>query len=1005
MTARENKVIKSCAGSGKTHGLIERLAGLLLQGASPGEILAITFTRKAAAEIYERLLQRLRAEQTPQAQNVLRRVMLRETPADDLTINTFHGWFMTLIENRRWTTGAHLPARLRDETQPPLADIVWRQWLKQTETRELSPELQTVLAHISPPALRKLFNEFSNQLNAWRLFDDGGEQQLQLIARARAEKTAAEVSMQQAMGVFAASTIIAGSKTLATARDAARDICEDGVAPEDVKNAFVTAQNEVRKVLEKNSLAEDAAACLLNFLRAVEQVQAAKFNQAALVLFREFAALTEAHKQSEDILTFDDLEYQAWRAVVAENMSAEITARLARKYRHILIDEFQDTSPMQWAVVNKWLLDAHGSDDSPSVYIVGDRKQAIYGFRHGDARLMDEAEKFLVEYYPATKTENKDICRRCAPQVLHVVNRAFDGALPDFIAHKPADANAKLAGMVSFAITAAGESKKKDKRTTPRIRNPLTTPPTQNLKREHWAETIAQAADDAIGKWQIRADNTTRACEARDILILLPRVTHAGLIIASLAKRGIACETSGGEAQLADRFACADLLDLTAVLLFPARDLHLARVLKSPLFSLDDDELQLIAAKRGDKSLWRSLNENTNTNDKLNRAAKLLTQWRNRARNPVLPAADLLHSVVGEGEVFARYRAASPQHIREQVCADIDALLDWSLSADDGNRPLLSQFYQSAQKAPAPAPLQSQNAARLYTVHKAKGLQAPVVILADADFSGDGGKGDSADIFAQWQPGDARPRHFIARARAHKLAFENIADAHNEKTRAEKENLFYVAMTRAQQALMIFAMDAPKEETPAARAWSAMKHFDKDGKEVLTYGAMPPADKNKTAQAAPPAQSDAPNLNITAGKRLPQTPQMIRGRAQHELIALMLLGFDDKEAARITNAAARETTAARKAVNSPQLRALLKDCRAFYVETDIAAGEGKVVRPDLLIVRDDETWVIDYKSGITNPEHHRPQLQTYRQTAASLYPDNPAHAAILSPDGELLILE
>ena len=982
------KVVKSCAGSGKTHGLIERLSGLLLGGAQPGEIVAITFTRKAAAEIYDRLLQKLRAENTPQAARVLRRVMLRETPHDDLTINTFHSWFMTLAENRPWSPAQHLPARLYDELQPPLTDIVWRKWLQNTEAQPLTADMQNVLWHLSPMALKQMFGKFCGQLNAWRLYDDGGERQKQQTQSAQAQKESAAEMMRAEMAAFIGKEEIA---------EVAKQISENQSAPEEHKKVFLTTTGSIRKALLKNKNTAIIAEAFYNYWMASEQHAAAQFNESALVLCRTFAAQMADYKRTENILTFDDLEYLAWRAVVSEQMMPDISYRLARKYRHILIDEFQDTNPMQWAVVQKWLFDSHGSDESPSVYIVGDRKQAIYGFRHGDAELLDTAEEFLQTYYPQTESKERDICRRCAPKVLEVVNRVFVGQMEKFVAHKPADINKNLPGYVAFCIT--GNDGGKKSKTRIKLRQPLTAEAEDNPQRQQWALEVATACADAIGKWQIQDGDNARPCRAGDILILLRQMTHSAMIIKELAKRGIGCQTSGGNAKLADRFAAADLLDAAAVLLFPGRDLPLARVLKSPLFLLTDDELQQIAVNRNKKTLWNALMEKRDASANINRAAELLSRWRERARNTILPAADLLHSIVAEGEVFARYVAASPTHLRAQVCGDINALLDYSLAADDGNRPLLAQFCQSAKNIPAPVAADVQDSIRLYTVHKAKGLQSPVVILADADFDKDGGKGDSADVFVKWRAGEEVPQDFVIRARSHKNAFINIAEDAKARKQREEENLFYVAMTRAQQALIVFALSGPKEETPAARMLQVMQSLIDDKTAIkLVYGKMPKAQPEKIAEQKPPQQT---KTKTAIGKRRPQTPEIIRGRNLHQLIALMLLGFDDTDAAKQTGANKTDIATARKTIASKQLQKLLANAAAVFVETDIAFG-GKVVRPDLLITNKTETFVIDYKSGAADPARHRAQLQTYRQAAAALYPQTKVHTAILAPNGKLL---
>ena len=166
----KNTVIAACAGSGKTYALVSRLLALLRAGAKPAEILAITFTYKAAAEIRERLLLALHAHAAtePLLGEWRRRILLAAHPDDVFHVHTFHSWFMVLMHGAPWRAGRITPPRLRHE-QNELFERAWRQWQKQAESRP-SAELKAVLAELSPHSLHQMLQDLYANRNAFWLY-------------------------------------------------------------------------------------------------------------------------------------------------------------------------------------------------------------------------------------------------------------------------------------------------------------------------------------------------------------------------------------------------------------------------------------------------------------------------------------------------------------------------------------------------------------------------------------------------------------------------------------------------------------------------------------------------------------------------------------------------------------------------------------------------------------------------------------------------------------------
>ena len=1008
----QSRVVVSCAGSGKTQQIINRLLRLLAEGAKPGEILVITFTNKAAAEIRERLLDTLKKieedgeasspglepfnnEERQKLITCRREILLAVEPADMLSVHTFHSWFLILMQHRPFNKDVTPPIICADQ------DIVfeqsWRRFVVRVE-RGSSPVLDEVLAQLSPSSVKKMCKEFKDNRNAfwlWRkegasgLFDETNLEDVYKKLRAAADEYA-----QRATGETA---------TLTKAIEAAERLAKDA-DPEAEQPAFLTKQNKPKDHLQKQAdnggysqVFEKCCESILEAVTAKQQKQAEKFNVAALSVCEMFNEEWEAVLRQRNEVTFDGLEWQVHDFLQNEKSAQMLSLRMYTRYRHFLIDEFQDTSPMQWQIISRWLLDSHGSDMEPSVFIVGDPKQAIYAFRRSDSRLLELAQQFLNEHYGVGEPEHENTCRRCGENILELVNKAFDDkTLPDFKEHQVG--GDKPAGRVEWHTWHA----EKESSEFESIRNPLITgAPAGRDRPTVRAKAVAERVNKILQEWGIHENGTCRPCRPEDILILMPQMTHAAVQVSALAEYDIKCtmsKASGGNA-FTDSFECADVLDLIAVLLAPRRDSSLARVLKSPIFSLSDETLEAIVAEKGE-SLWEKLQEHDAVESK--RAREQLLTWRQQAETSLLPAHDFLAELYASGDIVARYCASVPPTMRQRVEDNLLRLLDLSLQLEGGSHPLLSQFWEGVRRrdnfgAPPPA----ESGVRLMTIHAAKGLQSPVVVLADADFNLAGGKGNSFDIVMKWEPEEKAPSLFAVALRQYPLAYKEIKEDKALRREKEQANLFYVALTRAQQALMVFSSEERKNVTE--KAFSAMRQLSPDGDTVREFGDIlypPPEKQQPSPVAAHKSDSVKP---VVAGQRQERMAMATHGQIRHQIIALLLSDVGETVARQLVAAEESQWKEAKHMLASPELQKLLNRPKKILVERDFAI-DGKITRPDLVIVREDETWVVDYKTGDA-VTRHRPQLENYRRVVAKEYPDNPVHIAVLTLRGQLHCLD
>ena len=985
-------VVVACAGSGKTRLLVGRIVRLLKSGAKPGEILAVTFTRKAAAEIRGRVLESLRAERP----DIRRRILLAESPEDSLAVYTFDGWFLFLAGRCPWSASRRDPPRVGDDNNTPLLNEAWRNWLNVESDSDAARELARF---ITPDAIEKLLLQFAKNVSLpWRLHQRLCQSDSSSKSEEQDEKIAHD-KLRESAQKFARLAEGKG-KIFQTAQLAAQKFASGDCDGEALRAAFLNAKYERRAKLTAtdDSLTDDLTAALLEWMEREQTARAAVFNRAAMTAGAAFMRELDSVKARRHITGFNDIAFSVWEALARPGAgeAEALRYRLDCKYRHILIDEFQDTSPAQWQVVRAWLADAHGSDESPSVFIVGDTRQAIYYWRGGDPRLLDSAAQFLREYYNAVPVR-QNICYRCAPQILDAVNATFEGA-DNFIPHESPEDEWKIRGRVEWKVF----EKESARAELPPMRDPLARSPgeAQDPMRARWAEHIAETTADVLKNWRIEG----KPVREEDILILLRQFTHAGILLEKMAARGIRCATGGA---FLDTFECADVLALASFLASPSRDIKLARTLKSPIFSLTDDALRDIAlhteAGRGKLSLWEKLRARADISPESARAVECLTKWRTLAEKEHLPAHDLLSRIYREGEIVSRYLASVPEALCGRVSANLRELLDLALMMDGGRRPLLAQFLSGCERDEAEDKTQGVGGGvSILTTHKAKGLEAAVVIVGDANFSEieSGGRGDSVEILIDWPPESPAPDSFVVRPRSLPLAWPDLVEKDARAKLQENNNILYVAMTRAKRALFLFAPGENKHG-PAVRfnlfeKLAALPGAEGDasgGRAGDSYAAQT-GEKDAAADAEEGVVSAD---SIPSGRELVRTEEQIDGEILHHLIALGLSGFSQDEMRRLLPAGTANLEAlmekANRVLSSSDLRELL-DGAEIEVEANYADSRG-IFRPDLVVRKDGETWVVDYKSGKTSPEDHKSQLRRYARALEA------QRAAILTAEGEL----
>ena len=1062
-------VVEACAGSGKTWLLVSRMIRLLLAGAAPSELLAITFTRKAAQEMTDRLhawLRVLALEDDATVRAFLRERAVPEHEIEALlpraralleavltaqpgpTVTTFHGWFLDLLKRAPLEAGLPWGAPLLErerQLQDEVRDQLLTKW-----AAEGSPEsaegtaLLALLADIGEHSLRALLAHFLQARAEWWAYTDGRPDPVayaleQLRPGLHPDLDSDPVAAfwaDQAMAARVKRLGLALEKGSKTEAERARDILDASkLAPQAAHGVLMTRlmtagarrKKQATRELEKALGAEldaylrdlDALETALETITAIQtDIRIWNLNRHGLLLGHALLQGYQDAKAQQGAIDFADAEWLACRLLQSEEHAPALALKLDARYRHLLLDEFQDTNPLQWQALSTWLSEARAADSAMTVFMVGDPKQAIYRFRRGEARVFDAAADFLRTHFGAPHF-SATMTRRLSPAVVQAINPVFAG-VAGFAAHSHAPANAARPGALRCLPIGV---EKNAAAATAGLRNPLTTPLAEADDRAVHveAQTFARVLrDEVLGHWGVADGQAEDSRPARpgDVMALVRKRTHLHLYERALEAAGIPFITSrrGG---LLHALEAQDVIALLETLLLPHADLKLAHALKSPIFGCGDADLLRVFGP-AEPCGWQRLTALAGQPDcppALARAAQLLIRWR--ARIGTLPVHDLLDRIYFEADVEARYAAAVPPAQRPQVAANLRAFMQLALTQGAGRYPTLAGFIRElasliddADAAPGEGlAADGENAVRLLTIHGAKGLEAPIVwLLGGSDHT----RSDSYGVLAPWPPEAARPGHFSLFGkqgergawREHWFAEEAAL------AQRESDNLLYVALTRAEQGLIVSGA-ADKN------AW--LQRVEAAWQDLALPADLPPA----ASTDAPRVTAVAPRIVAPAvGQRLAPAsanPAAASGELFHaclehhappgtprDLPALaMQLG--------VAAGLARIEADARTLLAQPHLARFFDPAlyRRAHSELALLDADGRVQRLDRVVEFDDAVWLIDYKTGDDSrmladaqlAERHRPQLAGYRALLAALYPGRPVHTAVLLADGRLIQVE
>jgi ATP-dependent helicase/nuclease subunit A len=1100
------------AGSGKTHVLAQRVINLLLKGVEPEKILCITFTKAAAANMAKRVFDtlaqwttlddaalddaiRARSDMAPDAK---RRALARrlfagalETPGG-LKVQTIHAFCTQLLH--QFPFEANIAARfavLDDTEQTQLLEQLTLHVLldgAREPDSALGRALDVAMTAVADQTFRDVVRAAIGRRDAisrWVIDAGGVPAATAALSRSLGLNPAenrdsieeeffsgSSIAPEDWTGLAAA--LMQGGKTdaeqgrrfnlLASLPRADRvetylDIfCTGERSP---RKSIVTKAIKDAGLIERLSAEQGRVCALLERMRAV-----ICRDRSAALLTVAYDVLTRYHREKarRGLVDYDDLIDKAL-ALLNDVDAAWVHYKLDLGIDHLLIDEAQDTSSKQWQIVRQLVAEftagAGARGVKRTIFAVGDEKQSIYSFQNAAPKEFEDMRRYFETAHKNAEMKFEfrkfEHSFRSGESVLAAVDGVFGGR--DIAASVSSDSGGFPP---HIALPGAAPS-------LVEIWEP--TKPDERREIEGWDAPFDQVSETSprVKLAQRIARAVLRLVDAREPVGIERRAARYGDILVLVRQRGELFEAiiralkhenvdvaGADRLVLGEHIAVMDLMALADALLLPQDDLALATVLRSPLFGFEDDDLFALAWDRGRLSLRAALKSKAGEREIFSAANALLDEFTQTARRetPFAFYAKILGAAGARRRFLGRLGTESNDAL--------DEFLNLAFDYERRETPSLQGFiaWLRAARAEVKRDMEiARDEVRVMTVHGAKGLEAPIVILADTMTPPAGPKqprlltlSGNPVIWAGRKADDAPP---VAAARQ-----DAVSDAADEYRR-----LLYVAMTRAADRLIVCGAEG-KNKRPDG-CWydlvrGPLEPFlieEADGEEKVWRYRKTPAP---LAECAPPAagtEKPAPPVlpswlretaPIDAPRAGPLSPSaafdeeisraaraqasaaerqraLQRGRIVHRLMqSLPDIPQPQRKTAtdRYLAGAAKDFSAAEQIEMARQVFAVLDEpnfAEVFAVGSRpevpivgrISRANGAPIavagQVDRLIVTADAVLIVDYKTNSAVPhrldevEPYVAQLALYRAVLGRLYPDKTVRAALIFTTGPSLI--
>jgi ATP-dependent helicase/nuclease subunit A len=1061
------------AGSGKTRVLTDRVARLLLEDVDPQHILCLTYTKAAASEMQNRLFDRLGGWAMLSNANLrteLEKLGVEQALDDDtlrkarrlfacaietpggLKIQTIHSFCSSLL--RRFPLEAGVTPQFT-EMDDRTARLLRAEVVEEIAAGPDAAVFYDLARHYTGAELDKLTGEITRTAAGFDapLSDAELAKIFSVPADLTAESLLAEVFLgsEQALLDQLIPALEASSSNDQKAAAKLRDIAAfDLSALAVLEDVFLFKSGNKAFTAKIDSFPtkpcqEDLPTIMAQINDWMARVESAREPRLALAgmhktrvlhtFARTFLKTYEATKLRRGLLDFDDLILRTRDLLTNEHVAAWVLYRLDGGIDHILVDEAQDTSPVQWQVIERLAQEFTSGEgaraDVPrTIFVVGDKKQSIYSFQGADPREFDRMKDEFANRLKSTNTPlsvlGMEYSFRSSNAVLSLVDQTFANAEQSGFA--PDQGHKSFKSDMPGRVDLWPVIEKPDKEDQPEWYLPVDTKAPNDpaiLLARKIARTIRQMIDDNTpipdGKGGMAP------AQPGDFLILVQRRSALFHEIIRECKDQNLPIAGADRLKVGAEMAVRDLGALLSYLSTPEDSLALATALRSPLFGWSEAQLYDLAHGRAQKYLSAELRdraadfpETTAILDDLRRQADYLRPY------------DLLQRILtrhdGRGKLLARLGVEAED--------GIDALLSQAMAYEQRAVDSLTGFLVWLETDDLEIKRQMDSAGnriRVMTVHGAKGLEAPIVILPDTGQR----KNDIKDQILDhqgtklWKTGaDDAPQ-----------VIRDVIEGAKAAQNAERDRLLYVAMTRAEKWLIVAAAgdlgksgDTWYDKVRAGLEACAAAPLPGEGEGAfrLEHGdwtATGTSDRCEETQGQTPAlpayfHSDAPNKataletlkpselggkKALPGEGLADEEAKRRGRQIHRLLEILPAVAPDSW----SDTAARILANGPDAAEGAELDALLSEAQGVLTKPELAhlftpdvlaevpisanieALQNRRIHGiiDALIVTPETVLAVDFKTNTEVPDSAQAcpdgllrQMGAYAHALASIYP-------------------
>ena len=846
--------VQAPAGSGKTELLIQRFLSLLAIAEKPETIVAITFTRKAAAEMRERILRSLREAvanspiERPHAERT--RVLALSVLARDhkhgwdllgsparLRVETIDALCVSITGAMPWLARFGAMPRIQDDNSETYDEAARRTILEIDSNEEFLEALTDLLRHLKndAPTLRGLIANMLSQRDQWmQLVFSGIEEDRELL-----ESTLERVAHKYFSRMNDLIPPAARTEWMALAGLTEWPGRDQRAEWSKLRDGVLTKGKEWRKRGVPRVLIEDLKRVdgLQKALTDLSHVPPTRYDdaqwkilQGLLVVLRRAAAQLQHVFRERGVVDFTEISQAAERALRESGNPTELAFRLDSRIDHLLVDEFQDTSRAQFRLIET-LIAGWEPGDGRTILLVGDPMQSIYRFRQAEVGLfLHVREHGIGNLRPDSLSLSANF--RTSPTLLERINQVCQDIFP-----KLNEENIET-GRISF------------KRCYSSVEDDVC---------EWKVHPIASAREEA--EHVVELVRAARLRNPKETVAILVRArSHCSAIIAALKDAGIAFQAVDVDS-LSERPVVQDLLALTRALLHPGDRISWLAILRAPWCGLRLADLEVIAQSGIGRIMWMAMADLTGLSEDGQRRASrlrdvLFEAFAQRSRWPLRQWVE---------RVWVRLGGPACLEGDERQLQDASDFLDLLEREQEGcDLRDFDRFPELVGKLYSRPDPRASATLQLMTIHQAKGLEFDTVILPGLERTTGNSDAQPLLLFHEWQ-GENGPERVLGPIRPTGAEADPIygyvQKLEREKEDHERLRLFYVAATRAKRRLYLFGQLKYRKGDGSAYAKSGSMLGD------IVKALTPEETAPVTASARHGAGSSAPRAGLL--RRLP----------------------------------------------------------------------------------------------------------------------------------------